>query len=91
MNTAFLGLGKMGTAIARHLLKSGEKLTVWNRTRSHAEALTGDGAQVASTPAEAVQGAEIVFTMVMDDPAMEDVLYNGKALELCPKARCMSQ
>ncbi|MGA8161182.1 MAG: NAD(P)-dependent oxidoreductase [Acidobacteriaceae bacterium] len=85
MKIAFLGLGKMGSAIARHLLKSGETLTVWNRTRSHAEALAGEGAQVASTPAEAVKDAEVVFTMVMDDPALEDLLYKGNVLESLPK------
>ncbi|HZZ38779.1 MAG TPA: NAD(P)-dependent oxidoreductase [Acidobacteriaceae bacterium] len=85
MKIAFLGLGKMGSAIARHLLKSGESLTVWNRTRSHAEALAGEGAQVASTPAEAVQKAEIVFTMVMDDAALEEILYKGNLLETLPK------
>jgi 3-hydroxyisobutyrate dehydrogenase-like beta-hydroxyacid dehydrogenase len=85
MKTAFLGLGKMGTAIARHLLKSGTTLTVWNRTRSHAEALAGEGAQGASTAAEAVQGADIVFTMLMDDGALEDILYKGDVLDTLPK------
>jgi 3-hydroxyisobutyrate dehydrogenase-like beta-hydroxyacid dehydrogenase len=85
MKVAFLGLGKMGSAIAKHLLTSGTRLTVWNRTRAHAEALAGDGAQVASTPAEAVTDADVVFTMVMDDPALEDVLYKGKVLETLPK------
>jgi 3-hydroxyisobutyrate dehydrogenase-like beta-hydroxyacid dehydrogenase len=85
MKTAFLGLGKMGTAIARHLLKSGTTLTVWNRTRSHAEALTGDGAQVASTAAEAVKDAEVVFTMVMDDRALEEILFTGQAIDRLPK------
>lgn len=84
MNIAFLGLGKMGTAIAKHLLKSGETLTVWNRTRSHAEALTGDGARVASSAAEAVKNAEVVFTMVMDDQALEDILHKGQVLESLP-------
>jgi 3-hydroxyisobutyrate dehydrogenase-like beta-hydroxyacid dehydrogenase len=85
MKIAFLGLGKMGSAIAKHLLKSGETLAVWNRTRSHAEALGGDGAQVASTPEEAVRQAEIVFTMVMDDSALEEILYKGRALDSLPR------
>ncbi len=85
MKIAFLGLGQMGTAIAKHLLKSGEGLTVWNRTRSHAEALVGAGAPVASTPAEAVRGADVVLTMVMDDAALEDILYRGRALDSLPR------
>lgn len=85
MKIAFLGLGQMGTAIAKHLLKSGEKLTVWNRTRSHAEALTRDGAAVASTPTEAVKEAEVIFTMLMDDGALDEVLHQGGVFERMPK------
>jgi 3-hydroxyisobutyrate dehydrogenase-like beta-hydroxyacid dehydrogenase len=81
MRIAFLGLGKMGGAIARHLAKSGEELTVWNRTASRAESLRSDGAKVAKSAAEAVAGAEVVFTMVIDDPALEEILYKGKVLE----------
>lgn len=71
----------MGSAIARLLVKSGEDVTVWNRTRSRADALQGDGAKVASTAAEAVAGADAVFTMLIDDASLEDVLYGGKVLE----------
>jgi 3-hydroxyisobutyrate dehydrogenase-like beta-hydroxyacid dehydrogenase len=85
MKIAFLGLGKMGSAVARLLLKGGEDVTVWNRTTSHAEALEGDGAKVALRPAEAVAGCDVVFTMMMDDPALEAVLYEGKALEAMQK------
>ena len=41
MKIAFLGLGKMGMPMARHLLAAGYELTVWNRTRERAEALDG--------------------------------------------------
>ena len=81
MKTAFLGLGKMGGAIARLVVKSGEELTVWNRTAGRAEALGREGAQVAASAAEAVAGADVVFTMLMDDPSLREVLYNGKVLE----------
>ncbi len=81
MRIGFLGLGKMGTPIARLLLKSGDDLTVWNRTVSHADALGREGARVAKSPAEAVAGCDVVFTMVMDDAALEDVLNHGGALE----------
>jgi 3-hydroxyisobutyrate dehydrogenase-like beta-hydroxyacid dehydrogenase len=81
MKIAFLGLGKMGSAIARHLLKSGADVTVWNRTLSHAEALQGDGAKVAKTAVEAAAAGDVVFTMVIDDSALEEVLYEGQVLE----------
>ncbi len=85
MKIAFLGLGKMGTPIARLLIQHGEDVTVWNRTLSHAEALGREGACVANTPAEAVAGCEAAFTMVMDDAALEELLYARKAMENLPK------
>jgi 3-hydroxyisobutyrate dehydrogenase-like beta-hydroxyacid dehydrogenase len=81
MKIAFLGLGKMGSAIARLLLKGGEDLTVWNRTASHAEPLRSEGAKVATNAADAVAGCDVVFTMFMDDSALESVLHDGKVLE----------
>lgn len=61
---ALLGCGLMGQPMARRLLQAGHTLTVWNRTRSKAEALMADGARVADTPAAAVAGAEAVITML---------------------------
>jgi 3-hydroxyisobutyrate dehydrogenase-like beta-hydroxyacid dehydrogenase len=81
MSIAFLGLGKMGRAIVRLLLQHGEDVTVWNRTPAHAESLAREGAKAAKTAAEAVAGCDVVFTMVMDDPAVEAVLYDGNVLE----------
>ncbi len=74
MKIAFLGLGNMGLPMARNLLRAGHQLTIYNRTRSKAEPLRSDGANVAGSPAEAVGGAEIVFTMVADDAALEQVM-----------------
>jgi len=62
-------------------VKSGEDVTVWNRTRSRAEPLERDGAKVASTAAEAIAGADVVFTMLIDDASLEEVLYGGQVLE----------
>lgn len=81
MQIAFLGLGKMGSAIARHLLKAGHDLTVWNRSASHAEPLKALGASLAGSPSEAVARAEVVFTMVMDDPALESVIFKSGAIK----------
>jgi 3-hydroxyisobutyrate dehydrogenase-like beta-hydroxyacid dehydrogenase len=81
MKIAFLGLGKMGGAVARHLLTGGEELTVWNRSAASVEALGREGATVAKSAAEAVAGADVVFTMLIDDAALEEVLYKGGVLE----------
>lgn len=84
MRIAFLGLGKMGSALAGHLLKAGHELTVWNRTAEHAEPLSKLGATVVSSPSEAVAHSEVALTMVMDDAALEDVMFTAKALEAMP-------
>lgn len=80
MRISFLGLGKMGSAITRHLMQAGQQLTVWNRSRERAEALGAAGAKVAESPAKAVEGAEVVFTMVMDDAALAHVVYENNLL-----------
>ncbi len=68
MRVAILGTGKMGGAMARRLEAQGDQLTLWNRTRERAEAL-GVG-QVASTPAEAVESAEVVISILTDADAV---------------------
>lgn len=75
MRVAFIGLGRMGSAIARNLLRGGHELTVYNRTREKAEALAGEGARIATTPAEACAGAEAAMTMLADDHAVEEVVF----------------
>jgi len=72
---AFVGLGQMGSGIARNLLRAGHQLTVFNRTRAKAEALEADGAQVADSPAEAARNAEAIMTMLADDLAVEQVVF----------------
>lgn len=79
-NVAFLGLGNMGEAMAANLLKAGHQLTVYNRTASKAAGLKRRGATVATTPAEAVQGASFVFTMVTDDAALEELCLGPDGL-----------
>ena len=78
---AFLGTGLMGAPMVRRLLGAGFAVTVWNRDGSKAEVLAADGARVAATAAEAVQGAEIVFTMLSDGNAVGDVLFGQGAAE----------
>jgi 3-hydroxyisobutyrate dehydrogenase len=72
---AFLGLGVMGFPMAGHLAsKGGHDVTVYNRTRAKADAWVARfGGRAAATPAEAAQGAEIVFCCVGDDPDLREV------------------
>ncbi|MDQ0563360.1 2-hydroxy-3-oxopropionate reductase [Rhizobium mesoamericanum] len=74
-NIAFLGTGLMGAPMARRLLRSGFSVAVWNRNRTKAQDLVPDGAIVADTPAAAVKGVSVVFTMLTDGKAVEDVLF----------------
>lgn len=76
---AFLGLGIMGSRMAANLARAGFELTVWNRTRAKAEQFCAEhaGARLAQTPAQAVADAEIVVTMVVDGPQVEQVLLGA--------------
>ena len=75
---AFLGLGIMGTGMARRLLGAGARLTVFNRSAERARALAADGAAVAPSPREAAADADIVFSMVADDAASHAIWEGGR-------------
>jgi 3-hydroxyisobutyrate dehydrogenase-like beta-hydroxyacid dehydrogenase len=80
MRIAFLGLGIMGSRMAANLLGAGHELTVWNRTRARSERFCAEhkDAALAPTPAEAAANAELVITMVVDGPQVQDVLLGGE-------------
>jgi 3-hydroxyisobutyrate dehydrogenase-like beta-hydroxyacid dehydrogenase len=73
-NVAFLGLGTMGTPMARRLIDAGHSLTVWNRSPQRAEQFATEGIAVAATPAEAVSAADVVITMLADPAAVRQVV-----------------
>lgn len=71
---AFLGLGVMGAPMAGHLQKAGHSVTVYNRTTAKAEAwVQAYGGAMATTPAEAAQGAEFVMSCVGNDDDLRSV------------------
>jgi 3-hydroxyisobutyrate dehydrogenase len=70
---AFLGVGAMGTPMIRNLLKAGHQVTAWNRTIEKAKALGPDGAKVATSAAAAVEGVDVIYTMLIDDKACRAV------------------
>lgn len=78
---AFLGTGLMGVPMARRLLAAGHEVVVWNRTRTKAATLAGDGATLADSPDEAIGASGAVVTMVSDASAVEDVLLRPAAAE----------
>ena len=72
-SVAVVGLGAMGSRIARRFLDAGNELVVWNRDAARTAPLTEAGATRAQTPAEAARAAEVVVTMVADPQALQAV------------------
>src|SRR6218665_1275066 len=78
LRIAVLGTGLMGLPMARRLRAAGHPLQAWNRTRAKAEPLLALGATVHPTPAEAVQDAQIVISMLENGPGVgEGLVYMG--------------
>jgi 3-hydroxyisobutyrate dehydrogenase-like beta-hydroxyacid dehydrogenase len=75
MKVGFIGLGRMGSGMARNLLRAGHEVAVFNRSREKAEALAVDGARAADTPAAVCGASEAVMTMLADDHAVEEVVF----------------
>jgi 3-hydroxyisobutyrate dehydrogenase-like beta-hydroxyacid dehydrogenase len=85
MDVGLIGLGGMGSGMAKSLLRGGHRVTVFNRTRARAEALRADGATVAATAAETCR-AGIVMTMLADDAALESQVFgDGGILASLPR------
>ena len=85
MKVGFIGLGNMGSAIARNLIRARHDLTVYNRTQSRAEPFASLGARIAETPSEATAAAEVLITMLADDAAVEGVVFApGNAIQVLP-------
>lgn len=68
-HVAFLGLGIMGTGMARRILSARFPLTVYNRNAEKAKPLGAEGAHVAASPQEAARGANVIISMLADDNA----------------------
>ena len=69
-----IGLGQMGSTLARLLLRSGHHVTVWNRTPSRAATLVAEGAVLAPSVAAAVAASPVVVVCVLDAAATRDIL-----------------
>jgi 3-hydroxyisobutyrate dehydrogenase len=80
MRIGFAGLGRMGLAIAKRLLSSGYELTVWNRTKQKAEPLIKQGAKWADSPKKITEYSDIIFSIVSDDQAVNDVYMGQEGL-----------
>ncbi len=73
-HVGFIGLGRMGAAIARNIMKAGFSLTVYNRTAAKMQPFLDAGAAGATSAAEAAAGADVVVTSLMDDASVFDAV-----------------
>src|SRR5688572_3111569 len=75
----WIGIGRMGYAMAERLAKAGADISVWNRTRAKAEPLAASGAKVVNTLAD-LADRDIVFTMVSTGKDVKEVLFGDKGV-----------
>jgi hypothetical protein len=86
MKVGFIGVGRMGQAMARRLIEAGHDLAVYNRTADKIRALVEAGAKPMGSLEQAAHYGEAVFTMLTDDTALDDVAgRKGGLLESLPR------
>jgi 3-hydroxyisobutyrate dehydrogenase-like beta-hydroxyacid dehydrogenase len=79
MKVGFIGLGRMGAAMAANLIKRDHVVTVYNRTPEKTRALEAQGAAIAATVADACRG-DAVWTMLANDEAVESIAFGRDGL-----------
>ena len=72
----FIGIGLMGLPMSMNIVKAGYDLTVFNRSKNKAKPLKEFGAKISNTLKDAVDGSDIVITMLTDDTAVDEVMNN---------------
>jgi 3-hydroxyisobutyrate dehydrogenase-like beta-hydroxyacid dehydrogenase len=85
MKVGFIGLGRMGQAMAKRLLDAGHELAVYNRTPEKLKALGDVGAKIVGSIADVARYGDAVFTMLADDAALEDVVWRQGLLQSLPR------
>jgi 3-hydroxyisobutyrate dehydrogenase-like beta-hydroxyacid dehydrogenase len=85
MKVGFIGTGRMGGAMVRRLLEAKHDVGVYNRTPEKAKPLTDAGAKPVKSIADAARHGEITYTMLADDAALEDVVFQQGLLASLPK------
>lgn len=79
-NVGYIGLGIMGAAIARNLMKAGHTLVIYNRSQAIVQQLVSEGARAAYSPKEAAEQVEFVFTNLPDSPDVEQVVLGENGI-----------
>jgi hypothetical protein len=80
MKVGFIGLGRMGSGMARRILDAGHDLLVYDSVASQSTALASAGARAAGSISEVCDGRDIVVTMLVEDAAVADVAFGPSGL-----------
>jgi 3-hydroxyisobutyrate dehydrogenase-like beta-hydroxyacid dehydrogenase len=85
MKVGFIGTGRMGGAMVGRLLAAKHEVGVYNRTPEKAKPLVDQGAKLIGSIADAARYGDVVYTMLADDTALEDVVFRQSLLDALPK------
>jgi 3-hydroxyisobutyrate dehydrogenase-like beta-hydroxyacid dehydrogenase len=85
MKVGFIGTGRMGQAMVRRMLEAKHEVGVYNRTPEKAKPLADAGAKILTSVADATRFGDVVYTMLADDTALEDVVFQNGLLASLPK------
>jgi len=85
MKVGFIGTGRMGQAMVRRMLEAKHEVGVYNRTAEKAKPLADAGAKILPSIADAARFGDVVYTMLADDTALEDVVFQNGLLASLPK------
>lgn len=77
----FIGLGIMGEPMARNLLNAGNKIVVWNRTKSKTDGLVAEGAQLGLSPCDVAEQSDFIFICVTNSQDVIDVVHGTEELK----------
>jgi 3-hydroxyisobutyrate dehydrogenase-like beta-hydroxyacid dehydrogenase len=84
MKVGFIGTGRMGQAMVGRMLAAQHDVGVYNRTAAKAKPLADAGAKIVASVAEAARYGELTYTMLADDAALEDVVFQQGLLDALP-------
>ena len=91
VRVAVLGTGIMGSAMARNLVSAGLRTTVWDRSPAATTSLADAGALVTASPAEAVQDADVMITMLPTADVVNSVIFAGGVVEALAESAVWAQ
>jgi len=85
MKVGFIGTGRMGQAMVRRLVEAKHEVGVYNRTPEKVKPLADAGAKTVGSVADAARFGDVIYTMLADDTALDDVVYRQGLLDALPK------